>query len=142
MEQHCLFHTMLHAEEQQENNTDMDSWCCLVKRKGCLLSAAAAAAAARSVLGSRPCSVLWGGSVLDSVVGAFLTQAVSDVQSSTAFMNLAATWPAQKQRHLPPAAAAAGANAAAAAGGAATAGCAPVWYQRGAVGERPLATVV
>lgn len=41
---------------------------------------------------------MWGGSVLDSVIGAFVTQAVSDVQSSTAFMNLAATWPSAHGR--------------------------------------------
>jgi hypothetical protein len=82
--------------------------------------------------------VLWGGSVLDSVVGAFLTQAVSDVQSSTAFMNLAATWPAQKTKLLPAATATAAAGscaAAAAAEGGEGGGSAPVWYQRGAVGE-------
>jgi len=46
--------------------------------------------------------------VLDSVIGAYVTQAVSDVQSSSAFINLAATWPAA------PAAPAAAAAAAAA----------------------------
>jgi len=35
----------------------------------------------------------WGGSVLDSVVGVFLTQNVSDALSSKAWMNLAATFP-------------------------------------------------
>jgi hypothetical protein len=47
------------------------------------------------VLGTRHSELQgqWGGSVLDSVIGAYVTQAVSDVQSSTAFMNLAATWP-------------------------------------------------
>ena len=35
----------------------------------------------------------WGGSILDSVVGVFLTQNVSDALSSKAFMNLAATFP-------------------------------------------------
>ena len=35
----------------------------------------------------------WGGSVLDSVVGVFLTQNVSDALSSKAWMSLAATFP-------------------------------------------------
>lgn len=35
----------------------------------------------------------WGGSVLDSVVGVFLTQNVSDALSSKAWMNLASTFP-------------------------------------------------
>ena len=38
----------------------------------------------------------WGGSVLDSVVGAMLTQNVSDVLSSTAIMNLAAKFPPKR----------------------------------------------
>ncbi|KAF0932075.1 hypothetical protein E2562_007874 [Oryza meyeriana var. granulata] len=41
----------------------------------------------------------WGGSVIDSVVGTFLTQNVADNLSSTAFMNLAAKFPPTK-RHI------------------------------------------
>uniref|UniRef100_J3LD11 Demeter RRM-fold domain-containing protein n=2 Tax=Oryza brachyantha TaxID=4533 RepID=J3LD11_ORYBR len=41
----------------------------------------------------------WGGSVMDSVVGTFLTQNVADNLSSTAFMNLAAKFPPTK-RHI------------------------------------------
>jgi hypothetical protein len=37
-----------------------------------------------------PCA--WGGSIVDSVVGAFLTQNVSDVLSSQAFLNVAAAF--------------------------------------------------
>ena len=37
----------------------------------------------------------WGGSILDSVVGVFLTQNVSDALSSKAWMNLASTFPLQ-----------------------------------------------
>lgn len=35
----------------------------------------------------------WGGSILDSVVGVFLTQNVSDALSSKAYMNLASMFP-------------------------------------------------
>ena len=49
--------------------------------------------ACRSVLGDRSFSRPWGGSVLDSVVGTFLTQNVSDQLSSKAYMTLAATFP-------------------------------------------------
>ncbi|KAL3160951.1 hypothetical protein ABBQ38_009343 [Trebouxia sp. C0009 RCD-2024] len=48
---------------------------------------------ARSVLGDRSFSKPWGGSVLDSVIGTFLTQNVSDQLSSKAYMTLAATFP-------------------------------------------------
>ena len=49
---------------------------------------------ARSALGNRALDRdAWGGSILDSVIGANLTQNVSDVLSSTAFMNLAARFP-------------------------------------------------
>lgn len=49
---------------------------------------------ARSALGNRALDRdAWGGSILDSLIGANLTQNVSDVLSSTAFMNLAARFP-------------------------------------------------
>ena len=49
---------------------------------------------ARSALGNRVLDRgAWGGSILDSLIGANLTQNVSDVLSSTAFMNLAARFP-------------------------------------------------
>lgn len=113
----------------------------------CLLLPAAASAAGRCVLGSRHSELQgeWGGSVLDSVVGAFLTQAVSDVQSSTAFMNLAATWPgpaaAARQQQQEGGDAAGGSGLAGGAGAAAFDDCGdsgslPPWYQRGAVGEQ------
>ncbi|KAK9817100.1 hypothetical protein WJX72_009565 [[Myrmecia] bisecta] len=54
----------------------------------------------RHVLGDRKLNFHWRGSVLDSVVGAFLTQNVSDALSSKAFMMLTATFPA---RPSPPA---------------------------------------
>ncbi|KAG2651047.1 hypothetical protein PVAP13_1NG212319 [Panicum virgatum] len=41
----------------------------------------------------------WGGSVIDSVVGTFLTQNVADNLSSHAFMNLAAKFPPRKRCH-------------------------------------------
>lgn len=41
----------------------------------------------------------WGGSLIDSVVGTFLTQNVADNLSSHAFMNLAAKFPPRKRRH-------------------------------------------
>ena len=48
----------------------------------------------RGVLGDRRLvQGQWGGSVLDSVVGVFLTQNVSDALSSKAWMSLAATFP-------------------------------------------------
>ena len=51
-------------------------------------------AACRGVLGKRGrVEGQWGGSILDSVVGVFLTQNVSDALSSKAWMNLAATFP-------------------------------------------------
>ena len=51
-------------------------------------------ARARTALGDRRLHRdAWGGSVLDSVIGAMLTQNVSDVLSSSAIMNLAARFP-------------------------------------------------
>ena len=48
----------------------------------------------RGVLGNRRLvQGQWGGSVLDSVVGVFLTQNVSDALSSKAWMSLASTFP-------------------------------------------------
>ena len=41
----------------------------------------------------------WNGSVLDSVVGTFLTQNVNDALSSKAYMSLAAMFPAARQTH-------------------------------------------
>ncbi|GMH44147.1 hypothetical protein BSKO_12081 [Bryopsis sp. KO-2023] len=49
----------------------------------------------RAVLGDRRMSVPWGGSILDSVAGVFLTQNVSDTSSSKAFMNVAARFPSK-----------------------------------------------
>ncbi|KAH7615570.1 hypothetical protein Ndes2526B_g09681 [Nannochloris sp. 'desiccata'] len=49
----------------------------------------------RSVLGDRRKTFTWSGSVTDSVVGAFLTQNVSDALSSRAYMEVASRWPAQ-----------------------------------------------
>ncbi|KAJ0436392.1 putative DNA glycosylase [Helianthus annuus] len=48
----------------------------------------------RSVQGYRP-FMRWKGSVVDSVVGVFLTQSASDSSSSSAFMYLAAKYPNQ-----------------------------------------------
>ena len=42
--------------------------------------------------------IRWGGSVLDSVVGTFLTQNASDVLSSRAFISLAARFPSARYR--------------------------------------------
>ncbi|XP_029125657.1 transcriptional activator DEMETER [Cajanus cajan] len=44
--------------------------------------------------------LLWKGSVLDSVVGVFLTQNVSDFLSSSTFMTLAARFPVEKQEPI------------------------------------------
>ena len=53
-------------------------------------------ARARTALGDRRLHRnAWGGSVLDSVLGAMLTQNVSDVLSSSAIMNLAAKFPGE-----------------------------------------------
>eukprot|EP00803_Ostreobium_quekettii_P008681 evm.model.scf_657.2 EVM.evm.TU.scf_657.2 scf_657:46933-64154(-) len=53
----------------------------------------------RIVLGDRRMGPMpWGGSVLDSVVGAFLTQNVADTLSSKAFMMLASQFPAVRRR--------------------------------------------
>eukprot|EP00898_Chlorokybus_atmophyticus_P008091 jgi/Chlat1/8283/Chrsp78S07703 len=49
-------------------------------------------ASMRNVQGDRR-FLMWNGSVVDSVVGAFLTQNVSDHLSSSAYMNLAAKYP-------------------------------------------------
>ena len=49
----------------------------------------------RGVLGDRSFSKPWGGSVLDSIIGTFLTQNVADQLSSQAYMTLAATFPAK-----------------------------------------------
>ncbi len=49
----------------------------------------------RGVLGDRTRTQNWGGSVLDSVVGAMLTQNVSDHLSSRSFMQLASRFPAK-----------------------------------------------
>ncbi len=51
--------------------------------------------ACRCVLGDRAYSKPWGGSVLDSVIGTFLTQNVSDQLSSKAYMTLATRFPAR-----------------------------------------------
>ncbi|KAK9864815.1 hypothetical protein WJX84_000513 [Apatococcus fuscideae] len=48
----------------------------------------------RGVLGDRTMTKRWGGSVLDSVIGAFLTQNASDVLSSKAWMTLQSRFPA------------------------------------------------
>ena len=48
----------------------------------------------RGVLGDRRRTFVWSGSVTDSVVGAFLTQNVSDALSSRAYMEVASKWPA------------------------------------------------
>jgi endonuclease III len=49
----------------------------------------------RNVLGDRRKTFTWSGSVTDSVVGAFLTQNVSDALSSRAYMELVSRWPAK-----------------------------------------------
>ena len=51
----------------------------------------------RKTLGHRPLDVSWGGSVLDSVIGANLTQNVTDVLSSTAMLNLMAKFPVTEE---------------------------------------------
>ncbi|KAK9821663.1 hypothetical protein WJX74_006085 [Apatococcus lobatus] len=48
----------------------------------------------RGILGDRTMTGRWGGSVLDSVIGAFLTQNASDVLSSKAWMTLQSRFPA------------------------------------------------
>ena len=59
-------------------------------------------ARARTALGDRRLHRnAWGGSVLDSVLGAMLTQNVSDVLSSSAIMNLAARFPGDGARVAP-----------------------------------------
>eukprot|EP00210_Caulerpa_lentillifera_P002681 g2561.t1 len=47
----------------------------------------------RKVLGDRSLGSPWGGSVIDSIIGVYLTQNVSDTFSSKAFMNIAAKFP-------------------------------------------------
>jgi endonuclease III len=51
----------------------------------------------RKTLGHRPLDTSWGGSVLDSVIGANLTQNVTDVLSSTAMLNLMAKFPVTEE---------------------------------------------
>ena len=60
---------------------------CSPQLEGCLACAGGVLGDRRLVQGQ------WGGSVLDSVVGVFLTQNVSDALSSKAWMSLAATFP-------------------------------------------------
>lgn len=55
--------------------------------------------AMRHVLGDRRLVFKWSGSVTDSVVGAFLTQNVSDSLSSRAYMEVASRWPAPRGSH-------------------------------------------
>eukprot|EP00854_Cymbomonas_tetramitiformis_P002314 gene2314-3039_t len=57
---------------------------------------------ARSVLGDRSMTSQWGGSLVDSVVGTFLTQNVSDISSSNAFMAIMARYPANRSSPQPP----------------------------------------
>lgn len=52
--------------------------------------------ACRTVLGDRRFNAPWGGSVVDSIIGTYLTQNVSDVLSSQAFMKLASRFPASQ----------------------------------------------
>lgn len=47
----------------------------------------------RKVLGDRRIAVPWGGSVIDSIIGVYITQNVSDTFSSKAFMNIASKFP-------------------------------------------------
>jgi len=61
----------------------------------CLVPCNCRGSACRCVLGDRAYSKPWGGSVLDSVIGTFLTQNVSDQLSSKAYMTLAARFPAR-----------------------------------------------
>ncbi|GAX73185.1 hypothetical protein CEUSTIGMA_g638.t1 [Chlamydomonas eustigma] len=60
------------------------------RRVGCFIRSM------RSVLGDRSLQCRWGGSVLDSVIGTFLTQNASDVLSSRAFISLAARFPSKR----------------------------------------------
>lgn len=60
-----------------------------------LFPMASCVCAFRRVLGDRRMTVPWGGSILDSVVGVFLTQNVSDTSSSRAFMNVASAFPSK-----------------------------------------------
>ena len=53
------------------------------------------------MLGDRSFSKPWGGSVLDSIIGTFLTQNVADQLSSQAYMTLAATFPAKSHSTKP-----------------------------------------
>ena len=55
----------------------------------------------RAVLGDRSFDRPWGGSVVDSVIGTFLTQNVSDTLSSTAYMQLVAAFPPPPQQPPP-----------------------------------------
>lgn len=52
----------------------------------------------RDVLGNRRKTFTWSGSVTDSVIGAFLTQNVSDLLSSRAYMEVASRWPAKYEK--------------------------------------------
>ena len=52
----------------------------------------------RAVLGDRSLQTRWGGSVLDSVIGTFLTQNASDVLSSRAFLTLAGRFPSRRYK--------------------------------------------
>ena len=47
----------------------------------------------RKVLGDRRIMLPWGGSILDSVIGVYITQNVSDTFSSKAFINITAKYP-------------------------------------------------
>ncbi|XP_062223295.1 DNA glycosylase/AP lyase ROS1-like isoform X2 [Phragmites australis] len=66
------------------------------KRRNCEQCVDVFIATMYDLLGPRKFSQ-WGGSVIDSVVGTFLTQNVADHLSSNAFMNLAAKFPPSKR---------------------------------------------
>ena len=52
----------------------------------------------RKVLGDRRILFPWGGSIVDSVIGVYITQNVSDTFSSKAFMNIASKFPSPDSR--------------------------------------------
>ena len=60
----------------------------------------AATHSCRGILGDRSMTGRWGGSVLDSVIGAFLTQNASDVLSSKAWMTLQSRFPAVQSKTM------------------------------------------
>ncbi|KAI9076216.1 hypothetical protein K1719_041789 [Acacia pycnantha] len=84
------WHLVMHGKSYEQNDINREYWkqerLIFSKRVGAFI------ACMHNFLGNRSFSP-WKGSALDSVIGVFLTQNVSDHLSSSAYMSLASTFP-------------------------------------------------